>query len=120
MTRAFLALALRAIARRARDVRSAIHGSAVERHLLAKAPVLILSGSNNKNGPQGPDFAIGRGRGIRTPDIQLPKLALYQTELYPDAIPADIRGRGQQWYGAVRTRVNAKRLPQTANEKAGG
>ena len=26
----------------------------------------------------------GRGRGIRTPDIQLPKLALYQTELYPD------------------------------------
>ena len=25
----------------------------------------------------------GRGRGIRTPDIQLPKLALYQTELYP-------------------------------------
>ena len=27
----------------------------------------------------------GRGRGIRTPDIQLPKLALYQTELYPVA-----------------------------------
>ncbi len=30
-----------------------------------------------------PDHATGRGRGIRTPDIQLPKLALYQTELYP-------------------------------------
>ena len=26
----------------------------------------------------------GRGRGIRTLDIQLPKLALYQAELYPD------------------------------------
>ena len=26
----------------------------------------------------------GRGRGIRTHDIQLPKLALYQAELYPD------------------------------------
>ena len=25
----------------------------------------------------------GRGRGIRTLDIQLPKLALYQAELYP-------------------------------------
>src|SRR5690242_2150236 len=33
----------------------------------------------------------GRGRGIRTPDIQLPKLALYQTELYPDAVPAHDR-----------------------------
>ena len=28
---------------------------------------------------------VGRGRGIRTHDIQLPKLALYQTELYPDS-----------------------------------
>lgn len=27
---------------------------------------------------------LGRGRGIRTLDIQLPKLALYQAELYPD------------------------------------
>ena len=27
--------------------------------------------------------AVGRGRGIRTLDIQLPKLALYQAELYP-------------------------------------
>ena len=27
---------------------------------------------------------VGRGRGIRTLDIQLPKLALYQAELYPD------------------------------------
>lgn len=26
---------------------------------------------------------VGRGRGIRTLDIQLPKLALYQAELYP-------------------------------------
>ena len=28
--------------------------------------------------------SVGRGRGIRTLDIQLPKLALYQAELYPD------------------------------------
>ena len=28
---------------------------------------------------------IGRGRGIRTLDVQLPKLALYQAELYPVA-----------------------------------
>ncbi len=27
---------------------------------------------------------IGRGRGIRTPDILLPKQARYQTALYPD------------------------------------
>ena len=52
MTRAVLALALRAIAE-ARDVRFAIHGSAVERRLLANAPVLILTKSNNKNGPLG-------------------------------------------------------------------
>ena len=32
---------------------------------------------------------IGRGRGIRTLDIQLPKLALYQAELYPDALPTN-------------------------------
>ncbi|MDQ5939988.1 MAG: hypothetical protein QG557_938 [Pseudomonadota bacterium] len=29
---------------------------------------------------------IGRGRGIRTPDILLPKQARYQTALYPDKI----------------------------------
>ena len=29
----------------------------------------------------------GRGRGIRTLDIQLPKLALYQAELYPEGRP---------------------------------
>ena len=39
------------------------------------------------------DIPRGRGRGIRTHDIQLPKLALYQTELYPDAIAANTRGR---------------------------
>ena len=33
---------------------------------------------------------VGRGRGIRTLDIQLPKLALYQAELYPadNSVPA--------------------------------
>ena len=30
----------------------------------------------------------GRGRGIRTHDFQLPKLALYQAELYPDFEPS--------------------------------
>ena len=73
----------------ARDVRSSIHGSTVERRLLTKTPVLIHTSFNNKNGPQGPAFVIGRGRGIRTPDIQLPKLALYQTELYPDGPQAN-------------------------------
>jgi hypothetical protein len=29
---------------------------------------------------------VGRGRGIRTPDILLPKQARYQTALYPDYI----------------------------------
>ena len=29
---------------------------------------------------------LGRGRGIRTLDIQLPKLALYQAELRPVAV----------------------------------
>lgn len=31
------------------------------------------------------ESAIGRGRGIRTPDILLPKQARYQTALYPDS-----------------------------------
>jgi hypothetical protein len=30
-----------------------------------------------------PHLLFGRGRGIRTLDVQLPKLALYQAELYP-------------------------------------
>jgi hypothetical protein len=30
-----------------------------------------------------PHILFGRGRGIRTLDVQLPKLALYQAELYP-------------------------------------
>ncbi len=30
------------------------------------------------------DRRFGRGRGIRTPDILLPKQARYQTALYPD------------------------------------
>ena len=34
---------------------------------------------------------VGRGRGIRTPDILLPKQARYQTALYPDlCIQSDI------------------------------
>ncbi len=34
---------------------------------------------------------IGRGRGIRTPDILLPKQARYQTALYPELTPLAIR-----------------------------
>ena len=60
----------------------------------------------------------GRGRGIRTPDIQLPKLALYQTELYPDALPADIRDRKRQWYGAVRAPVNVKQAATHRKRKS--
>ena len=33
-------------------------------------------------------LALGRGRGIRTPDILLPKQARYQTALYPALSPA--------------------------------
>ena len=48
----------------------------------------------------------GRGRGIRTPDILLPKQARYQTALYPDVVnPAIIdltlRQAGE-WYGWQR------------------
>ena len=32
---------------------------------------------------ESPVIAVGRGRGIRTPDILLPKQARYQTALYP-------------------------------------
>ncbi len=33
---------------------------------------------------------VGRGRGIRTPDILLPKQARYQTALYPDTLISSI------------------------------
>lgn len=33
---------------------------------------------------KGEALNSGRGRGIRTPDILLPKQARYQTALYPD------------------------------------
>jgi hypothetical protein len=49
----------------------------------------------------------GRGRGIRTPDIQLPKLALYQTELYPDGPQANDTAADRQWYVRPIARVNA-------------
>src|SRR5690606_14063861 len=39
----------------------------------------------SKPGPAQAGTGIGRGRGIRTPDILLPKQARYQTALYPDA-----------------------------------
>src|SRR6185437_14693943 len=62
----------------------------------------------------------GRGRGIRTPDIQLPKLALYQTELYPDAM-ADIRGRKRQWYMVPSARGSSPTgTAQATYEKADG
>ncbi len=34
---------------------------------------------------------FGRGRGIRTPDILLPKQARYQTALYPDTFKITLR-----------------------------
>ena len=78
--------------------------------LLTKAPVLIHTSFNDKNGPQGPAFVIGRGRGIRTPDIQLPKLALYQTELYPETPPTARKHAGQ---AMVRSPARAGQRTQT-------
>ena len=59
---------------------------------------------------------IGRGRGIRTPDIQLPKLALYQTELYPED-PAGDRGADAPWYGHAGGRVNARHICATRKSR---
>ena len=59
---------------------------------------------------------IGRGRGIRTPDIQLPKLALYQTELYPED-PAGDRGTDAPWYGHAGGRVNARHICATRKSR---
>ncbi len=46
-------------------------------------------------------MGYGRGRGIRTPDIQLPKLARYQTALYPVGMsvgpPSVIRHNVRVW-----------------------
>ena len=76
---AFAALRLRARSLRSafgpslRDVRSAIHGSAVERRLLAKAPVLTFTITNNKNGPQGPDFCYWSGRRDSNPRPPAPQ-----------------------------------------------
>lgn len=41
-----------------------------------KSPQSLIRGGGDE-----PEF--GTGRGIRTPDILLPKQVLYQTELYP-------------------------------------
>jgi hypothetical protein len=55
----------------------------------------------------------GRGRGIRTLDIQLPKLALYQAELYPEvefslsSIPTRFPPRNKK--GCVCTLANLAR-----------
>ena len=55
----------------------------------------------------------GRGRGIRTHDIQLPKLALYQAELCPDlklsgtSVARQRRERSDSLVGG-RTPVNAE------------
>ena len=35
--------------------------------------------------------ALGRGRGIRTPDILLPKQTRYQTALYPGGLSLECR-----------------------------
>lgn len=65
---------------------------------------------------------IGRGRGIRTPDILLPKQARYQTALYP----ADVNGSTRSSAARLRNerlvivrsglqRVNAKTHGETAH-----
>src|SRR5215510_4849335 len=54
--------------------------------LEGRCSIRLSYGRNGKSLTQLPtrDGRTGRGRGIRTLDIQLPKLALYQAELYPD------------------------------------
>jgi hypothetical protein len=52
---------------------------------------------------------IGRGRGIRTPDILLPKQARYQTALYPEQCGKTLLQEGpyarrRQYYRAIRIR----------------
>ena len=57
----------------------------------------------------------GRGRGIRTHDIQLPKLALYQAELYPggEARRPNQRAAGVSLYGRRGCRRNAPYAPSS-------
>ena len=47
---------------------------------------------HKKAGP-GPAFSIGRGDRIRTCDLYVPNVALYQTELHPDTEPQSLMGR---------------------------
>ena len=51
--------------------------------------------------------AFGRGRGIRTPDVQLPKLALYQAELYPAASNATKHAFPERRNGTRRVRMSS-------------
>ena len=52
---------------------------------------------------------IGRGRGIRTPDILLPKQARYQTALYPDDRASEARRRSERMRIVGRRRKRVKR-----------
>ena len=81
MTRAILALALRAIALSAMFAPPSM---APQSNGAFKAPVLFLTKSNNKIGPLGPVFVIGRGGGIRTHDPLPPRQMRYQAALRPD------------------------------------
>lgn len=68
---------------------------------------------------------LGRGRGIRTPDIQLPKLALYQTELYPEtSCLTDVAGEAVRCYGSkpspsIRMNTPHFPLPQSWRKRRG-
>ena len=84
MTRAFLRSPYGPSRTDARDVRSAVHGFAVEPAPSVQPPLLIPSLANNKNGPQGSVFVIGRGGGIRTHDPLPPRQMRYQAALRPD------------------------------------
>lgn len=59
--------------------------------LEGRCSIQLSYGRPNRNGVQSDVMWIGRGRGIRTPDILLPKQARYQTALYPGvAIPSGV------------------------------
>jgi hypothetical protein len=65
-------------------------------------------------------FAYGRGRGIRTPDILLPKQARYQTALYPVPFRARRRSRSRAMVSPVHWSVNRARCRRKPGKPRAG
>ena len=69
-------------------------------------PIRILACPRRRSG-------VGRGRGIRTPDILLPKQARYQTALYPAGVPVPPTSRD------AMSRTLSGACPMPVNARAG-